>query len=107
MNVITNNNLKCTTALAALENVYDPEIGLNVVDLGLIYEIDFDDKRNLLLCRMTLTTEFCPMGESITNDVKETLRSTFKEYAVEVMLTFTPPWDHSRISEEGKTFLNR
>ena len=46
MEVITNNNIKCTVALSGLYEVYDPEIGLNVVDLGLIYGINFDEERN-------------------------------------------------------------
>ena len=106
MNVITNNNIKCTVALAALQNVMDPEIGLNVVDLGLIYQLDFDEAEKKIFCEMTLTTQFCPMGESITNASKETLKTTFPEYETEVELTFDPPWSHEMISAEGREFLN-
>ncbi|MBS1640346.1 MAG: metal-sulfur cluster assembly factor [Bacteroidetes bacterium] len=107
MNVITNNNLKCTTALALLHNVYDPEIGLNVVDLGLIYQIDFDEDNTTIICSMTLTTQFCPMGESITDNVKNMLQSGFTGYTINVNLTFNPPWNYEMISEEGKIFLGR
>ena len=107
MNVITNNNIKCTIALAALQNVMDPEIGLNVVDLGLIYQLDFDEKDRNIYCRMTLTTQFCPMGESITHAAENALSSTFSDYKVRVELTFDPPWNHEMISEEGKLFLNK
>lgn len=107
MNVITNNNIKCTVALAALENVIDPEIGLNVVDLGLIYQIDFDESGKKVYCNMTLTTQFCPMGESITDGVKNALQNTFSDDIIEVNLTFDPPWNHERISEEGQLFLNQ
>ena len=107
MNVITNNNLKCTIALAALQNVEDPEIGLNIVDLGLVYQIDFDETAMKVFCTMTLTTQFCPMGESITNAVKENLKLSFPEYEPIVELTFSPPWDHEMISEAGQEFLNR
>ena len=106
MNVITNNNIKCTVALAALQNVMDPEIGLNVVDLGLIYQLDFDETERKIFCRMTLTTQFCPMGESITNAVKETLHFTFPECDAAIVLTFEPTWNHEMISEEGHEFLN-
>ena len=106
MNVITNNNLKSTIALAALQDVVDPEIGLNVVDLGLIYQLDFDEEGNCIFCRMTLTTQFCPMGESITDAATETLRSAFPGNEVSVELTFDPPWSHERISPEGQEFLN-
>ena len=107
MNVITNNNLKCTAALALLQDVYDPEIGLSIVDLGLIYQIDFDEDNKKIICVMTFTTQFCPMGESIVNNVKAMVQSGFPEYMIEVNLTFDPPWSHERISEEGKEFLGR
>ena len=107
MRVITNNNLKCTIALAALEMVTDPEIGLNVVDLGLIYQIDFDEENLKIFISMTLTTQFCPMGESITNAVKRDLENTFANMEVQLELTFNPPWNHEMISEEGQLFLNK
>ncbi|MBK5272371.1 MAG: metal-sulfur cluster assembly factor [Bacteroidia bacterium] len=106
MNVITNNNIKCTIALAALQNVMDPEIGLNIVDLGLVYQLDFDEAEKKIYCSMTLTTQFCPMGESITNAAKETLKSSFPEFGAEIELTFDPPWSHEMISAEGREFLN-
>jgi metal-sulfur cluster biosynthetic enzyme len=107
MNVITNNKVKCTVALAALQNVMDPEIGLNVVDLGLIYQIDFDEPGKKIYCSMTLTTQFCPMSESITGGVRNALQSIFIDDAIEVELTFDPPWNHELISEEGQLFLNK
>ena len=102
MNVISNNKLKSTIALAALQNVMDPEIGLNIVDLGLVYQIDFDESEKKIYCTMTLTTQFCPMGESITNAAKESLKLGFSEYEP----TFDPPWNHEMISEAGQDFLN-
>lgn len=105
--VVTNNPLKSTVALAALQQVMDPEIGLNIVDLGLVYQIDFDEDLKKLFCTMTLTTQFCPMGESITDAAKEILKETFPEYEIAFNLTFNPPWNHDLISAEGKKFLNR
>ena len=106
MNVITNNNIQCTIALAALQNVTDPEIELNIVDLGLIYQIDFDEADRRIYCTMTLTTQFCPMGESITHTAKESLQTCFKGYEVIIKLSFDPPWNYERISDEGKEFVN-
>lgn len=107
MNVITNNNIKCTIALAVLQNVMDPEIGLNVVDLGLIYQVDFDEDNNTIFVSMTLTTQFCPMGESITNSVQHAIHQAFTNYEVQINLTFTPPWKNEMISAEGQQFLNK
>ena len=106
MNVISNNSIKCNMALQSLYNVMDPEIGLNVVDLGLIYRIDFDEKEKKIICEMTLTSQFCPMGESISGGVTNALKSAFPDYEALVELTFDPPWSYERISEEGRLFLN-
>ncbi|HVU94326.1 MAG TPA: metal-sulfur cluster assembly factor [Puia sp.] len=106
MNVTTNNDLQCTIALAALENVIDPEIGLNVVDLGLIYRIDFDAPGPGISVLMTLTTPFCPMGDAITSAVEQVLQETFAAARITVKLSFDQPWSHDRISDNGKKFLN-
>ncbi len=107
MNVITNDLEKCTEALDALHEVVDPEIGLNVVDLGLIYQLDFDSEEKKIYCSMTLTTQFCPMGGSIVEGVNATLQNHFGDYGVEVGLRFDPPWNYERITEQGKEFLSR
>ncbi len=106
MNVTTNNKIKCTIVLAVLQGVEDPEIGLNVVDLGLIYGVDFDEEGMLIIVAMTLTTQFCPMGESIVDAVTNAVQFAFATYKVEVSLVFDPPWNNERISAEGQEFLN-
>lgn len=106
MNIVTNNQLKATVALAALQDVMDPEIGLNIVDLGLVYQIDFDEAGRKVFCTMTLTTQFCPMGESITHAAKEALKACFAGEEVIVELSFDPPWNHEMISASGREFLN-
>lgn len=106
MSLITNNGIKSNIAMAALHNVIDPEIGLNVADLGLIYEINFDEDEMRVSTIMTLTTQFCPMGESITDGVTQAMQQTFPEYNIQVDLIFEPPWSYDLISEEGREFLN-
>jgi len=107
MEVLSNNNLYCSAALAGLYDVFDPEIGLNVVDLGLIYRIDFNDEDKKIVVTMTLTTQFCPMGESITADVKQSLSNAFKDYQISINLVFDPAWSPDKISPEGKEYLDR
>jgi metal-sulfur cluster biosynthetic enzyme len=105
--VITNNNKQCDVALAALHQVMDPEIGLNIVDLGLIYQIDFDEAAKEVFVSMTLTTQFCPMGDSIRDGATRAMQQAFPAYKIHIELIFDPPWNSEKISEQGKQFLNR
>ena len=107
MNEITNDEAKCSQALVFLQEVLDPEIGLNVVDLGLIYQLDFDEEAKAIYCSMTLTTQFCPMGASIQSGVAEALEEAFPEYTPRVNVIFNPPWNADKISPGGRAFLNR
>ncbi len=107
MNLISNHTINATIALAALEEVIDPEIGLNVVDLGLIRQIDFDEPGKTIFLSMTLTTQFCPMGETLSAAVKRVLERTFGDREVKMELCFDPPWTSDDISERGKSFLNK
>ena len=90
--------------LEALKTVYDPEIPVNVYDLGLIYEIDIDDYDNVDIT-MTLTAPNCPMADSIMRDVKEKVSEIEEINKVTVNLTFDPPWDKTMMSEQAKLEL--
>lgn len=103
----TNNAELGEFALSGLFGVDDPEVGLNVVDLGLIYHLDFDVEKKKLYVRMTLTTQFCPMGDTITGDVTSVLESAFPDWQILIDLTFDPAWDQSMISPEGREFLGQ
>ena len=92
-------------ALGYLHEVIDPEIGLNIVDLGLVYALSIEEEKKAIKVKMTLTTQFCPMGASIVGSVEETLKDYFPRYGVEVDLVFDPRWDAEMISEAGKAFL--
>ncbi|MBS1683094.1 MAG: metal-sulfur cluster assembly factor [Bacteroidetes bacterium] len=107
MSVITNDQLQSDRALAALSKVNDPEIGLDIVNLGLIYQLNFDRVPRKLNCTMTLTTQFCPMGEAITDGAHQALQASLPDHEIVITLTFEPPWNQDMISPEGRVFLNR
>jgi len=83
-----------------LTAVYDPEVGLNVVEMGLIYDIDVDSANNVSV-RMTLTTPGCPMHGSIAEGVERLLRDLPDIGDVAVELTFDPPWDPGMMHAEA------
>jgi metal-sulfur cluster biosynthetic enzyme len=105
MSITTNDPMKSLIAESALRLVFDPEIGINIVDLGLVYDIRFNEEEKRIVLRMTLTTEFCPMGESIVRNTEETMQTAFPGYEILVELTFDPAWSYDLISQEGKEFL--
>ncbi len=86
---------------AALRGVIDPEVGMNVVDLGLVYAIEIAPQR--VRVAMTMTTPACPMGSMITEDAREAIRDIAPEGAdVVVELVWDPPWGPERMSENAR-----
>jgi FeS assembly SUF system protein len=90
--------------IAALRTVYDPEIPLNLYDLGLIYDIDIQQSKRVVI-QMTLTTPHCPVAESMPGRVESALKNIDDINDVEVNLVWNPPWDQDRMSEEVKLTL--
>lgn len=90
--------------LKALETVLDPELGISIVDLGLVYGVTIDEDGAAKIT-MTLTTIGCPLFQTIENEVKEKVLAIPGVVSVETELTFTPPWDPSRMSEKAKAEL--
>ena len=90
--------------IKVLKNIYDPEIPLNIYDLGLIYEIDADEEDNVKI-RMTLTAPNCPMADDIINEVKVKVEAVEGVKSVDLKLTFDPPWDESNLTEEARLEL--
>jgi FeS assembly SUF system protein len=84
-----------------LKTVYDPEIPVNVYDLGLIYGVDVDDEKNAIIT-MTLTAPACPAADFITEDVKMRVESIPEIKSVAVEIVFEPEWSRDLMSEEAK-----
>ena len=90
--------------LDALREVIDPELGLNIVELGLIYGVEMDDGH--LSITMTLTTPGCPLSMYLTDMAEVAVRKALPEVAtVDIDLVWEPPWDPSRLSEEARNKL--
>jgi metal-sulfur cluster biosynthetic enzyme len=90
--------------METLHLVIDPELHVNIIDLGLVYGIDIDDSK-LVTITMTLSSSYCPMGESIVSAVKNCIEGHCAGYTVEVTLVWEPVWSYDSITEEGKRLL--
>src|SRR6056297_1166036 len=90
-----------TEIVRVLKNIYDPEIPVNIYDLGLIYEIDVNDDRSAKVT-MTLTAPNCPVADSLIEDVHRQVNDIEGINKAEINLTFDPPWDQSMLSDEAK-----
>ena len=90
--------------IKALRQVYDPELGVNVIDLGLIYTITVDDQGYVTI-EMTLTTPGCPLHESISEGVRAALQEIPGITGGEVRLVWNPPWNPTRLTAEGRREL--
>jgi Predicted metal-sulfur cluster biosynthetic enzyme len=86
--------------IMALRQVYDPEIPVNVYDLGLIYEIRVDEDHNVYI-QMTLTAPNCPMADYVVEQVKTAVEDVPGVVSARIDLVFEPVWDKSRMSEEA------
>ncbi len=91
--------------IAVLRGIYDPEIPVNIYDLGLIYDIKLE-KNNAVTLRMTLTSPHCPVAESLPAQVECSIRAIDKVSDVLLELVWDPPWDKSRMSEEARLLLD-
>lgn len=91
--------------IAAFKSVYDPEIPVDIYELGLIYKVDIDDYRKVDI-DMTLTAPGCPVAGDMPGWIENAARTVEGITDVEVRLTFDPPWDPSRMSDEARLALN-
>ena len=91
--------------IEVVKKIYDPEIPVNIYELGLIYKIDVDEK-NKVNVDMTLTSPNCPVAESLPNEVKENIKEVEGVSDVNLNLVWEPPWDKDKMSEAAKLELN-
>ena len=91
--------------IGEIKKIYDPEIPVNIYDLGLIYDVKVDENNNVDVI-MTLTTPNCPVAESLPMEVENTVKEVEEVKKVNLELVWDPPWDKSMITEAGKLELN-
>ncbi len=91
--------------IAEIKKIYDPEIPVNIYDLGLIYDVKVD-RENVVEIKMTLTTPNCPVAESLPKEVEDSVKDIKEVKDAKLELVWEPPWDKSMMSEAAKLELN-
>ena len=91
--------------ISEIKKIYDPEIPVNIYELGLIYKIEVKDK-NIVNIDMTLTSPNCPVAESLPKEVKDNILNVEGVSDVKLNLVWDPPWNKSKMSEAEKLDLN-
>lgn len=104
MNITVKKILLESEVIRALRSIFDPEVPVNIYDLGLIYGIQIDDQFHVKIT-MTLTAPNCPVAESLPVDVEMAVRAIDGVDAAEVEIVFDPPWSMDLMSEEAKLEL--
>jgi len=89
---------------ALLKKVLDPELAVNIVDLGLIYKIQYSDESGIQV-EMTLSSKGCPMGDVIMQDVEATLKNKYSDKTITITLVWEPGWNADFVTPEGKKLL--
>lgn len=90
-------------AYEALKEVSDPELGVNIVDLGLIYDLGWDAENEALVVSMTLTSAGCPLTDVIEDDISSALDGLFKAFRINWV--WMPPWGPDRITDDGRDMM--
>ncbi len=90
--------------LELLKKVIDPEVEINIVDMGLIYKLTYDGKE-IVNIDLTFSTPSCPLGETIMANIRETIYKKYPDFIVSIDLVFEPKWTPAMISDEGKAML--
>ena len=102
--MIPNKETIKDAVINCLKNIYDPEIPVNIYDLGLIYELNISKAREVFI-KMTFTAPNCPMADEVLADVKHSVELTPGVKKCEIELTFEPVWDQSMLSDEARVAL--
>lgn len=87
-----------------LTTVMDPEIEIDIINLGLVYDIKYDGE-NIVNVLMTLSTPSCPLSDAIVQNITESIKNKYPNFTINVEITFEPRWNTDMISEEGKNIL--
>lgn len=98
-------SFKKAQVMETLHLVIDPELQVNIIDLGLVYDVSIDEENKTITVIMTLSSSHCPMGSAILNSVKNCVESHFTDYEAITELVWEPVWSYESITEEGRRQL--
>ena len=88
-----------------LKTVVDPEVAVNIIDLGLVYEIDYNEEEKSIRVVMTLSTRGCPLGDTIIQNVEVVLKANYPDFKIDMEVVWEPMWSPEMITEAGRNAL--